>query len=255
MTLVWGRPLVDGGAVATAELADLAVDQCVLVEGRFTLIAPDDYRGDTLDVRLFDRRGQRARARVALRGGRRGRRRGDGARGRDPHAAHAQGLRPAAGRPRDARRAARPRALGAQPPPDQPVALPRAGPGGARAPQGGGRAPRPPPSSTARRRWSPSRSCSTGDPVADEEDLCAAAVRRLHRAARRPRSRPGRLLAHARRRCARPTGAPHWASPTTSARSACCTSAPRARSSARRSACPRATSSATWTDALHASRP
>jgi hypothetical protein len=57
MTLVWGRPLVDGGAVATAELADVAVDQCLLVEGRFTLIAPDDYRGDTLDVKLFDRRG------------------------------------------------------------------------------------------------------------------------------------------------------------------------------------------------------
>jgi hypothetical protein len=29
----------------------------VLVEGRFTLIAPDDYRGDTLDIKLFDRRG------------------------------------------------------------------------------------------------------------------------------------------------------------------------------------------------------
>jgi hypothetical protein len=58
MTLVWGRPMVDGGAVATAELADLAVDQCILVEGRFTLIAPDDYRGDTLDVKLFGRRGE-----------------------------------------------------------------------------------------------------------------------------------------------------------------------------------------------------
>jgi hypothetical protein len=57
MTLVWGRPLVEAGVVATAELADLAVDQCLLVEGRFTLIAPDDYRGDTLDVKLFDRRG------------------------------------------------------------------------------------------------------------------------------------------------------------------------------------------------------
>src|SRR3954449_8690479 len=57
MTLVWGRPLVDGGAVATAELADIAVDQCLLVEGRFTLIAPDDYRGDTLEVTLFDSRG------------------------------------------------------------------------------------------------------------------------------------------------------------------------------------------------------
>ncbi|MEA2393261.1 MAG: hypothetical protein QOJ82_1152 [Solirubrobacteraceae bacterium] len=57
MTLVWGRPLVEGGAIATAELAELVVDQSLLVEGRFTLLAPDDYRGDTLDVRLFDRRG------------------------------------------------------------------------------------------------------------------------------------------------------------------------------------------------------
>jgi len=54
MTLVWGRPLVSGGAVATAELADLAVDQCALVEERFTLIAPDDYRHDLLDIRLYD---------------------------------------------------------------------------------------------------------------------------------------------------------------------------------------------------------
>ena len=53
MTLVWGRPLVGGGAAVTAELADLAVDQCVLVEGRFALIAPDDYRGETLEVKLF----------------------------------------------------------------------------------------------------------------------------------------------------------------------------------------------------------
>jgi hypothetical protein len=57
MTLVWGRPLLDGAAVATAELADLAVDQCPVIEGRFTLIAPDDYRGDTLEVKLFGRGG------------------------------------------------------------------------------------------------------------------------------------------------------------------------------------------------------
>jgi hypothetical protein len=57
MTLVWGRPLVDGGATVTAELADLVVDQCALVDGRFTIIAPDDYRGDTLDVKLWDARG------------------------------------------------------------------------------------------------------------------------------------------------------------------------------------------------------
>jgi hypothetical protein len=54
MTLVWGRPLVDGGAVVTAELADRTVDQCMLVDDRFTLLAPDGYRGDTLEVKLFD---------------------------------------------------------------------------------------------------------------------------------------------------------------------------------------------------------
>ena len=46
ITLVWGVPLVPGGAVVTAELADLAVDQSELVEDRFTLIAPDNYRSD-----------------------------------------------------------------------------------------------------------------------------------------------------------------------------------------------------------------
>ena len=59
MTLVWGRAIVPGGAVVTAELADLAVDQCTLTEERFTLIAPDQYRGDTLDVKLWDARGDR----------------------------------------------------------------------------------------------------------------------------------------------------------------------------------------------------
>jgi len=57
MTLVWGRPLLKGGATVTAELADLAVDQCTVLEGRFTLLAPDNYRQDTLDVKLFDKRG------------------------------------------------------------------------------------------------------------------------------------------------------------------------------------------------------
>ncbi len=38
----------------TAELADLAVDQCELIEERFTLIAPDDYRHDLLEIKLFD---------------------------------------------------------------------------------------------------------------------------------------------------------------------------------------------------------
>src|SRR5881227_1875040 len=58
ITLVYGRPLRAAGAIATAELADLAVDQCTLVEDRFSLIAPDDYRGDTIEVKLFDARGR-----------------------------------------------------------------------------------------------------------------------------------------------------------------------------------------------------
>ncbi|MGB2711385.1 MAG: hypothetical protein WBC33_07695 [Conexibacter sp.] len=58
VTLVWGVPLVDHAVVATAELADLAVDQCTLVDGRFTLIAPDAYRGDYLDVKLFSSAGE-----------------------------------------------------------------------------------------------------------------------------------------------------------------------------------------------------
>jgi hypothetical protein len=58
MTLVWGHPLVSGGRIATAELADLAVDQCELIGERFTLIAPDDYRHDLLEIKLFGAKGQ-----------------------------------------------------------------------------------------------------------------------------------------------------------------------------------------------------
>lgn len=51
MTLVWGRPTGGTGAyTATAELGDLTVDRCNLIDGRFTLLAPDDYQGDTLTV-------------------------------------------------------------------------------------------------------------------------------------------------------------------------------------------------------------
>ena len=58
MTLVWGTPLVPGGALVTAELANLAVDQCELVDERFTLIAPDNYRSDYLEVKLWGKRGE-----------------------------------------------------------------------------------------------------------------------------------------------------------------------------------------------------
>jgi hypothetical protein len=61
MTLVWGVPMVPGGAIATAELGGrvrVTVDQCVLVENRFTLLAPDDVGGDTLAVLVWDERGR-----------------------------------------------------------------------------------------------------------------------------------------------------------------------------------------------------
>jgi hypothetical protein len=57
MTLVWGVPLLPGGAIVTAELANLAVDQCEVLDERFTLIAPDNYRGDYVDVKLWSKRG------------------------------------------------------------------------------------------------------------------------------------------------------------------------------------------------------
>jgi hypothetical protein len=58
MTLVWGRALTGGGVIATAELAGLAVDQCQLTDDRFTLIAPDNYKSDFLEIHLWDRAGR-----------------------------------------------------------------------------------------------------------------------------------------------------------------------------------------------------
>jgi len=58
MALVWGAPLVRGGAIVTAELGAETVDQCELVDGRFTLIAPDAYRGDYLEIALWNQRGE-----------------------------------------------------------------------------------------------------------------------------------------------------------------------------------------------------
>jgi hypothetical protein len=57
MTLVWGVPMIQGGAIVTAELANLAVDQCAVVDERFTLVAPDNYRSDYLDVKLWSASG------------------------------------------------------------------------------------------------------------------------------------------------------------------------------------------------------
>ena len=53
MTLVWGVPMVRGGSIATAELAGLTVDQCLLVQNRYSLIAPDAYRSDYLEIALW----------------------------------------------------------------------------------------------------------------------------------------------------------------------------------------------------------
>jgi hypothetical protein len=57
MTVVWGVSL-GGGAIVTSELAGLTVDQCVLVDDRFTLVAPDAYKSDYLDIHLWDRNGR-----------------------------------------------------------------------------------------------------------------------------------------------------------------------------------------------------
>jgi len=58
ITLIWGVPLIPGGASVTAELANLAVDQVGLIEDRFTLIAPDNYRGDYLEIKLWGKGGE-----------------------------------------------------------------------------------------------------------------------------------------------------------------------------------------------------
>jgi hypothetical protein len=57
MTLVWGAPMIPGGTLVTAELANLAVDQCELSDQRFTLIAPDNYRSDFMEIKLWDKNG------------------------------------------------------------------------------------------------------------------------------------------------------------------------------------------------------
>jgi len=57
LTLVWGSA-THGGAVATAELAEVTVDQCELIENRLTLIAPIAIPPDRrAPVALFNARG------------------------------------------------------------------------------------------------------------------------------------------------------------------------------------------------------
>ena len=62
VTLVWGRPLVRGAVAATAELDMETVDQEVVSDERFTLIALDALKGYGDDVfmqvKLWSRRAQ-----------------------------------------------------------------------------------------------------------------------------------------------------------------------------------------------------
>ena len=62
VTLVWGRPLVRGAVAASAELETETVDQEVVSDERFTLIALDALKGygdDVfLEVKLWSRKAQ-----------------------------------------------------------------------------------------------------------------------------------------------------------------------------------------------------
>jgi hypothetical protein len=58
ITLIWGVPLIPGGVTVTAELANLAVDQCEVSDQRFTLVAPDNYRADYLEIKLWSKSGE-----------------------------------------------------------------------------------------------------------------------------------------------------------------------------------------------------
>jgi hypothetical protein len=62
VTLVWGQPLVPGAVAATAELETETVDQELISDNRFTLIALDalvGYGDDIfMDVTLWNQRGQ-----------------------------------------------------------------------------------------------------------------------------------------------------------------------------------------------------
>lgn len=61
VTLVWGRPLIRGAVAATAELDAETVDQEVVSDDRFTLLALDALKGYGDDVfmqvKLWSRRG------------------------------------------------------------------------------------------------------------------------------------------------------------------------------------------------------
>jgi hypothetical protein len=54
MTLIWGVPLERRGRLVTAELGPDTVDAAEIIEDRFTLLAPDAYDDEYLEVVLKD---------------------------------------------------------------------------------------------------------------------------------------------------------------------------------------------------------
>ena len=57
MTLVWGVPFERRGRLVTALLGEVSVDECLIEGDRFTLLAPDDFGGEYLDIVLQDAAG------------------------------------------------------------------------------------------------------------------------------------------------------------------------------------------------------
>jgi hypothetical protein len=58
MTLIWGVPFERRGSLVTAELGDVRVDETEIAGERFTLLAPDAYDDDYLDIVLWDGSGR-----------------------------------------------------------------------------------------------------------------------------------------------------------------------------------------------------
>jgi hypothetical protein len=54
MTLIWGVPFERRGRLVSALLGEVAVDEATVEGERFTLLAPDAYGGEYLDVVLQD---------------------------------------------------------------------------------------------------------------------------------------------------------------------------------------------------------
>jgi hypothetical protein len=57
MTLIWGVPFERRGRIVTALLGETAVDEAMLEGDRFTLLAPDDFGGEYLEIVLQDAAG------------------------------------------------------------------------------------------------------------------------------------------------------------------------------------------------------